>query len=385
MYSVNLHNRSITHKPSGSKIRCDFLAGPDADWTIDQNYSTKAAKIRNSHGLSQQLAGLFLAKGIHLPKMGCKKTAAAKGSNPGSDSEASAPGEVQDAPESTTQTSTAPGAKLTLNQCSDGKFRLERTSAAELRETEAQKKKHAGHSSQVREASKAPAPKPAKAKATKPENASDSEASEIPATPMPRSRKLRRETCSVAPAQRSPSAPLSTEKQSKPEPPRTRGERHSKAHGVVKPGHPGKSERQSHTEISALRTSRPSSHQDAGNSRSRSRSHSRGHSRSCSPRRNPGRSRSRSSNQSLPCSPHTHHVSKHSPGPGKVYGACAKSKSKPLLSKAPRSTATNSTWEGSGHCSNSDADLDEEENNNANANNDDEGFSEDDGGMLVNR
>lgn len=54
-------------------IKPDFMnAGNslDASWAIDSNYSTKAAKIRNSHGLQQQLAGLFLAKGIHLPRHG---------------------------------------------------------------------------------------------------------------------------------------------------------------------------------------------------------------------------------------------------------------------------------------------------------------------------
>ena len=47
----------------------NFLSGADG-WTIDQNYSTKSAKIRNSSGFSQQLAGLFLQEGIHLPKVG---------------------------------------------------------------------------------------------------------------------------------------------------------------------------------------------------------------------------------------------------------------------------------------------------------------------------
>jgi len=55
----------------------NFLGRGDG-WTIDQNYATKSAKIRNSSGFSQQLSGLFLAEGIHLPKAGSlgKKPAA---------------------------------------------------------------------------------------------------------------------------------------------------------------------------------------------------------------------------------------------------------------------------------------------------------------------
>lgn len=71
MYRVNLSKKVIKHQPSGLQIKAGFLGS--GEWTIDQNYSTRAAKIRNSHGLSQQLAGLFTASGIHLPKSGQKK------------------------------------------------------------------------------------------------------------------------------------------------------------------------------------------------------------------------------------------------------------------------------------------------------------------------
>ena len=67
VFKVNLDKCRVIHNPSGLKIKVTFLAEGDG-WTIDQNYSTKSAKIRNSSGLSQQLAGLFSAQGIHLPK-----------------------------------------------------------------------------------------------------------------------------------------------------------------------------------------------------------------------------------------------------------------------------------------------------------------------------
>ncbi len=367
-------------------MRCDFLQGPDADWTIDQNYSTRAAKIRNSHGLSQQLAGLFLAKGIHLPKMGCKKASVAKASSHGSDSEDSVPGTVQKSPDHTSQTSAGPKSKLTLAQGSDGKFRLKGTLAAELQETEAQAKKRSHGCSQLSEAA---APRPAKTKATKavPDDASDSDKPQIPATPTPRSRKSRRAPDTVAPAQGSPSAPLSTEKQS-----------NTLAHRFAKLGHPKKSKRMSHTEISERRTSRPGSCLDKGNGGSRSRSHSRGYSQSCSPKRSPSRSRSHSINESLPGSPRAHGPGPQvkSPGNSRVYGAYPKSKSKPSGSTAPQSTAAANTRKGSGHCYNSDSDLDYEESNyyrddamnnhEENAmNNDEENLTEDDRGWPINR
>lgn len=70
VYHLNVGSQTVTHTPSGFKIAIEYMQGQaaDANWAIDSNYSTKSAKIRNAHGLSQQLAGLFLAKGIHLPK-----------------------------------------------------------------------------------------------------------------------------------------------------------------------------------------------------------------------------------------------------------------------------------------------------------------------------
>jgi hypothetical protein len=71
---VNFAKSSIIHAPSGLKIKVKFLEKGDG-WTIDQNYSTRSAKIRNSHGFSQQLFGLFSAEGVHLPKkVGSGKT-----------------------------------------------------------------------------------------------------------------------------------------------------------------------------------------------------------------------------------------------------------------------------------------------------------------------
>ena len=69
VFKVNFTKQCVVHSPSGLKINVNFLKGGDG-WTIDQNYSTKSAKIRNSSGFSQQLSGLFLAQGIHLPKVG---------------------------------------------------------------------------------------------------------------------------------------------------------------------------------------------------------------------------------------------------------------------------------------------------------------------------
>ena len=69
IYRVNFTKHSVIHNPSGLKIKVNFLNTVDV-WTIDQNYSTKSAKIRNNSGFSQQLSGLFLAEGVHLPKFG---------------------------------------------------------------------------------------------------------------------------------------------------------------------------------------------------------------------------------------------------------------------------------------------------------------------------
>jgi hypothetical protein len=69
IYRVNFTKHSIIHNPSGLKIKVSFLNTVDV-WTIDQNYSTKSAKIRNNSGFSQQLSALFLAEGVHLPKFG---------------------------------------------------------------------------------------------------------------------------------------------------------------------------------------------------------------------------------------------------------------------------------------------------------------------------
>ena len=382
VYRVDIHNRSITHKPSGSKIRCDFLGGAAGDWTIDQNYSTKAAKIRNSHGLSQQLAGLFLAKGIHLPKMGGKTATAARGSSRDSASEASAASStVQEAPASITQTSTAPGAKWKLTRGSDGKFRLRGSSAAELQETEAKQKKHSLHNSEVGGAATAQAPRPAKTKAPRApadDDECDSEASDLPATPMPQSRKVRRALCAAAPTRGSPSAPPSTEKQSRPE-------AHTRAPGFAKPGYQGKSKQLSHPEISERRTSRHSHRRDKDNNCSRSRSHSQGRSQGHILSRSPSRSRSHSNN-SHPGSPHAHPRGPqllHSPVASRVYGTCAKSKPKPLRSKARQPTAaTHTRKKGEVRDFRSDADLDIEENNNSYANNN-EGVSEDDAGWPI--
>lgn len=67
VYQIDFEKRIIRHRQTQYKIKVDFLA-EDTDWNIDQNYAPKAAKLRNSHGMSQQIFGLFAAKGIHLPK-----------------------------------------------------------------------------------------------------------------------------------------------------------------------------------------------------------------------------------------------------------------------------------------------------------------------------
>lgn len=132
-----MRTSTILHKPSGSRIRYKFLSGDDSDWSIDQNYSTAAGKIRNAHGLSQQLAGLFLAKGIHLPKTGGKKLRGATGQDrPASDSEAPAshntarsePGPTAGAAGVAPQSTQG----LQLTRGADGKFRLEGKTAAQV-------------------------------------------------------------------------------------------------------------------------------------------------------------------------------------------------------------------------------------------------------------
>lgn len=138
VFKVNFAKRSIIHNPSGLKIVVNFLSGGDG-WTIDQNYSTKSAKIRNSSGFSQQLSGLFSAEGIHLPKAvsqgkpsaaipvaSTAPPSAAVGARSDSADEAGSPAENDSAVHRSSgqkQQQDSSG-KHELVRCSDGHFRL---------------------------------------------------------------------------------------------------------------------------------------------------------------------------------------------------------------------------------------------------------------------
>ena len=73
MYQVDQRKGTILHRPSGLQIKVAIKL-LEGDWTIDSNFATRAAKIRNSTGFSQSLHGLFNEHGVHLPNKPKKDT-----------------------------------------------------------------------------------------------------------------------------------------------------------------------------------------------------------------------------------------------------------------------------------------------------------------------